>query len=63
MKRIQTKEQLQASASPKKMDVLKELAKRKALDETLTAEYQRLKTGDRGEQIVLKALEEFGQPH
>jgi len=63
MKVLQTKRQIEKSKSPTKLDVLRELNKRDALDQDLKDELKRLEHGYAGEQTVLKLIKEFGEEH
>jgi len=63
MKVLQTKHQIEKSKFPTKLDVLRELNKRNALNQELQDELKRLEDGYAGEQAVLKMIEEFGEDH
>jgi len=63
MKVLQTERQIEKSKFPTKIDVLRELNKRDALNQELQDELKRLEDGYAGEQAVLKMIEEFGKDH
>lgn len=63
MKIIKTRKQVEVEKLATRLDVLRELNKREALDVALKGELYRLEQGHVGEQFVLDAIEEFGQPH
>lgn len=65
MRKIYHKQQMNILKihSPKKLETLQELGKRKALPEELDNERIRLETGRQGEQKVLSYLQQFGSEH
>lgn len=63
MKKLQTKLQKLSCDEPTKLDVLRELDKRGALDGSDLDEYERLEKGYAGERKVLEYIEEFGRDH
>lgn len=60
---LQTKTQREISKLPSRLEVLRELQKREALDKSLKEEWYRLETGNLGEQAVLNEIRAFGADH
>lgn len=63
MKIIQTKNQKKMSDMPTRLEWLRELNKRHALNKELKEELIRLELGFKGEQDVLELVKEFGDPN
>ena len=65
MKLLQMKIQTQYSNQPTHLDLLREMTKRGALDNTAEwqEEFARLEKGVQGEQDALAFLQKFGEPH
>lgn len=60
---LQTQRQIVRNEHPIKLEILRELNKRDALNEDLLSEWQRLESGFAGEQKVLNFIQEFGEEH
>jgi Holliday junction resolvase-like predicted endonuclease len=63
MRLIHTGRQKERAKNPTRLDILKELNKRSALDGKLKNELYRLQAGSEGEQAVLNCIEKFGLKH
>jgi len=59
----QTKRQIERNKSPTRLEVLRELNKRSALNDELISELNRLELGAQGEKTVLAHIKEFGEDH
>lgn len=63
MEILQTEQQRALNELPTKLEVLRELNKREALNEDLITELEHLEREFEGEQKVLNLIEEFGEDH